>query len=202
MLSLFYAEPVFIGSLNYNTGLFEASTAARLARHLGSLLAAAVAEPSRRLSELPLLSTQESHQLALEWNEAPSEDLGAGVLHERFALQAARAPEATAVVCEGERLSYGDLEVRSNQLARYLTRLGIQPGDRVGLCLERSLEMVMSLLAILKAGGAYVPLDPSYPRERQAFMLAVESRPARANPRTPTAPVAPLTRPRSAGAMW
>ncbi|MBW8879247.1 MAG: amino acid adenylation domain-containing protein, partial [Acidobacteria bacterium] len=172
VLNLFNAEPVFIGLLNYNSGLFEASTAARLARHLGSLLAAAMAEPSRRLSELPLLSAEESHQLVREWNEAPAEDLGSGVLHERFAAQAARSPEATAVVCEGERLSYGDLEVRSNQLARYLVRLGGQPGDRVGLCLERSVEMAVAILGVLKAGAAYVPLDPAYPQERLAFLLA------------------------------
>ncbi|HYX23529.1 MAG TPA: amino acid adenylation domain-containing protein, partial [Thermoanaerobaculia bacterium] len=176
VLSLFNAGSTFIGLLNYNTDLFEASTAERLARHLGSLLAAMVAVPSLPITTLPLLSAAERHQLALEWNEAPSEDLGVGVLHERFAEQAARSLKATAVICEGERLSYGDLEARSNQLARYLVRLGVLPGDLVGLCLERSVEMVVAILGVLKAGAAYVPLDPAYPQERLAFLVA-DSRP-------------------------
>ncbi|HEX3552498.1 MAG TPA: amino acid adenylation domain-containing protein, partial [Thermoanaerobaculia bacterium] len=176
VLNTFGAGSAFGGTLKYNTDLFEPATAARIVRHFTTLLAGAVAEPSRRLSELSLLSPEENHQLVREWNGAPAEDLGAGVLHERFAGQAARAPEATAVVCEGERLSYGDLEARSNQLARYLVRLGVQPGDRVGLCLERSVAMAVAIVGVLKAGAAYVPLDPAYPRERLAFLLA-DSRP-------------------------
>src|SRR6185295_9610639 len=132
--------------------------------------------PSRRLLDLPLLSAEESHQLAREWNEAPVEDLGSGVLHERFAAQAARSPEAVAVVCDGERLSYGELDGRANQLAHHLVGLGVAAGDPVGICLERSAAMVVAILGVLKAGAAYVPLDPAYPQERLAFLLA-DSRP-------------------------
>ncbi|HEX4959375.1 MAG TPA: non-ribosomal peptide synthase/polyketide synthase, partial [Thermoanaerobaculia bacterium] len=171
------AGPVFGGALKYNTDLFEASTAERLVRHFTALLTGAVAEPSRRLSALPLLSAEESYQLVHDWNEAPVEDLDTGVLHERFSAQAARAPEATAVVFEGERLSYGELETRSNQLARYLMGQGVLPGDLVGLRLERSVGMAVAILGVLKAGAAYVPLDPAYPAERLAFLVA-DSRPS------------------------
>ncbi len=164
------------GVLRYNTDLFEPATAKRLVRHFATLVTGAVTEPERPLSSLPLLSAVESHQLAREWNEAPAEDLGEGALHARFAAQAARSPEAVAVVCDGERLSYGELDRRANQLARYLVRLGVLPGDRVGLCLERSTGMLVAILGALKAGAAYVPLDPAYPRERLAFLLA-DSRP-------------------------
>ncbi len=176
VLNAFEAGPVLAGVLKYNTGLFERATAARIVRHFTTLLAGALAEPAQPLADLPLLSPAESHQLAREWNEAPAEDLGEGTLHQRFAAQAARSPEAVAVVCEGERLSYGELDRRANQLARYLVRLGVLPGDRVGLCLERSTPMLVAILGALKAGAAYVPLDPTYPRERLAFLLA-DSRP-------------------------
>ncbi|HYX24955.1 MAG TPA: amino acid adenylation domain-containing protein, partial [Thermoanaerobaculia bacterium] len=171
-LNAFEAGPVFGGVLKYDTDLFEQATASRIVQHFARLLAGAVAEPSLPIRTLPLLSAAERHQLALEWNGAPVEDLGSGLLHARFAEQAARSPEALAVVCEGERLSYGDLEARSNQLSRYLVRLGVLPGDRVGLCLERSVEMAVAILGVLKAGAAYVPLDPAYPQERLAFLLA------------------------------
>ncbi|HEX4961001.1 MAG TPA: amino acid adenylation domain-containing protein, partial [Thermoanaerobaculia bacterium] len=177
VLNLLEAAESFSGVLKYNTDLFEAATAARLARHFVALLAGAVADPVRRLSDVPVLSGTELHQLAREWNELPVEGLGSSVLHERFAEQAARAPEATAVVFEGERLSYGELEIRSNQLARYLVGLGVLPGDRVGLRLERSAGMAVAILGVLKAGAAYVPLDPSYPPERLAFLVA-DSRPS------------------------
>src|SRR6185295_4750670 len=176
VLNAFEAGPVFGGVLKYNTDLFEKATAARIVRHFSTLLAGAVAEPSHRLLDLPLLSAEESDQLIREWNEAPVEDLGSGVLHERFAAQAARSPEAVAVTCEGERLSYGDLDRQANQLARRLVALGVAAGDPVGICLERSTAMVVAILGVLKAGAAYVPLDPAYPRERLAFLLA-DSRP-------------------------
>ncbi|HEV2846704.1 MAG TPA: condensation domain-containing protein, partial [Thermoanaerobaculia bacterium] len=171
VLNLVQAGEAFGGRLDYNSGLFERATAERLVRHFGTLLAGAAMDPSRPISELPLLSTEERHQLVSAWNEAPAEDLGVEVLHARFALQAARAPEAVAVSCDGERLTYGDLDRRANRLARHLIGLGVVPGDRVGLCLERSLEMVVAILGVLKAGAAYLPLDPAYPAERLEFML-------------------------------
>src|SRR6185312_14573078 len=127
-------------------------------------------DPERRLSELPLLSTVESRQL-VEWNATAADYPRDRCLHEWISAQAARTPEAVAVTFGDESLTYGELEADAVSLAAELRRLGVEPETRVGICVERSLEMMVGLLAILKAGGAYVPLDPSYPAERLAFML-------------------------------
>ncbi|HEX6903706.1 MAG TPA: non-ribosomal peptide synthase/polyketide synthase [Thermoanaerobaculia bacterium] len=171
VLNLTEVGSAFTGVLKYNTGLFEAATAARIVRHFGTLLTGGLAEPGWPLSSLPLLSAVEVQQLVLDWNDAPAEDLGVEVLHERFAAQAARQPQAVAVVCDGESLTYGDLDRRANQIANHLVGLGVVPGDLVGLRMERSLEMVTAILGVLKAGAAYVPLDPAYPEERLAYMI-------------------------------
>ncbi|HEX9940914.1 MAG TPA: amino acid adenylation domain-containing protein, partial [Thermoanaerobaculia bacterium] len=155
----------------YATDLFEAPTVERLAHHFAILLEGMAAQPEARLSELSLLTEAERDQLLVEWNTTGREVPG-GCVHEWIAAQAARAPEAVAVVFGAESLTYGELERRANGLARRLCVLGVGPEVRVGVALERSLEMVEGLLAVLKAGGAYVPLDPSYPAERLAFMLA------------------------------
>ncbi len=168
VLSAFQAGETFAGRLDFNSGLFERATAERMVRHYETLLAGAAADPSRPLSELPLLSAEEIRQLV---TGKPLEDLGVETLHERFAVQAAGAPEAVAVVCDGERLSYGDLDRRANQIANHLVGLGVVPGDLVGLRMERSLEMMAAILGVLKAGAAYVPLDPAYPEERLAYMV-------------------------------
>ncbi|HTG36439.1 MAG TPA: non-ribosomal peptide synthase/polyketide synthase [Thermoanaerobaculia bacterium] len=158
-----------LGVWKFNTDLFDRATLARMSRHFEMLIAGAAADPDRSLAELPILTAAERRQLGLE--ERRSEALGGSCLHEIFAAQAARAPEAIAVSCEGEGLSYGELDQRANRLAHHLIASGVAPGDLVGLCLERSVGMVVAMLAVLKAGGAYVPLDPAYPRERLAFML-------------------------------
>ncbi|HEV2846639.1 MAG TPA: condensation domain-containing protein, partial [Thermoanaerobaculia bacterium] len=160
-----------LGFLEYSSDLFDAATAERMGRHAVTLLRGALEAPDRTLWELPMLSEQERHQLVATWNAAPREALGTEVLHERFAAQAIRSPEAVAVVCEGERLTYGELDRRANRIANHLIGLGVLPGDRVGLRLERSLEMVAAILGVLKAGAAYVPLDSTYPAERLAFMI-------------------------------
>ncbi|HEV2844548.1 MAG TPA: amino acid adenylation domain-containing protein, partial [Thermoanaerobaculia bacterium] len=160
-----------LGVLEYSSDLFEAASAGRIARHTVALLRAALENPDRTLWELSFLSREERRQLVAGWNEAPAEALGTEVLHHCFALQAARSPEAVAVVCDGERLSYGDLDRRANQIANHLIGLGVVPGDLVGLRLERSPRMVAAVLGVLKAGAAYVPLDPAYPAERLAFMI-------------------------------
>jgi amino acid adenylation domain-containing protein/non-ribosomal peptide synthase protein (TIGR01720 family) len=153
----------------YNRDLFDAPTIERLLRHFRTLLQQAVAAPTVPVAELPLLSPSEQQELVAEWN-----DTGAGqplLLHEMVAGWAARTPGATAVDSGAQRLTYGDLDRRANQLARHLTSLGVGPGVPVGLCFERSaVEMVIGLLAVLKAGGAYLPLDPTYPEERLAYM--------------------------------
>ena len=135
------------------------------------LLAAAVAEPERAIGRLDILDALERQTILRGWNDTGRAVLPASV-PELFAAQAMRRPEAVAVVFEDEELSYGALDARANQLAHHLRGLGVGPEVVVGLCVERSLEMVVGLLGILKAGGAYLPLDPDYPGERLAFMLA------------------------------
>ena len=161
------------GYFEYATDLFDGSTVARLAGHLKTLLEGIVADPDARISELPLLGEAERHrQIVEEWNETAADYPRDKCLHELFIEQAARTPDAIALVYEDSELSYGELDRRSNQLAHHLRKLGVGPDVIVGLCVERSVEMVVGLLGILKAGGAYVPLDPSYPPERLGYMLA------------------------------
>ena len=159
------------GYLEFSTELFEAATVERMRGHLRTLLEGVAAAPGERVSALPLLAAAERRQLLEEWNQVERTYPAERTLHALFAGQAGRAPEAVAVAYEGERLSYGELERRSNRLAHRLRRLGVGPEARVGLCVERSPEMLVGILGILKAGGAYVPLDPAYPAERLAYVL-------------------------------
>jgi amino acid adenylation domain-containing protein len=158
-------------ALEHATDLFDEATASRLLGHLQVLLAAALAAPGRRLSELPLLTAAEEAQLAA-WNGTavayPGGSLG---LHAEIEAQIERTPDAVAVTCEGASLTYRELGERAARLAGRLRELGVGAESRVGICAERSLEMIAGLLGILWAGGAYVPLDPSYPSDRLAFML-------------------------------
>ncbi|HEX7243883.1 MAG TPA: amino acid adenylation domain-containing protein, partial [Longimicrobiaceae bacterium] len=158
--------------LEYDAGLWDASAADRMLCHLARLLEEIVADPGRRLGELELLSAAERRQVVEEWNRTEAEYPSGLCLHQLFEAQAARTPEAVAVVFQAESLSYRALNARANRLAHHLRGLGVGPEVRVAICVERSLEMVVGLLGILKAGGAYVPLDPAYPAERLAYMLA------------------------------
>src|SRR3954468_4112960 len=162
----------FEAALEYNADLFDAATAERMATHFLNLLAGIEVDPERTLSELPLLAAEERSQLLAGWNETAMARPRGRLLHELFAAQAARTPQAVAVSQDGESLTYGELAERSNRLARRLRRLGVGPEVRVGLCVERTPQMVVALLGILKAGGAYVPLDPAHPTERLALILA------------------------------
>ncbi len=158
------------GQLEYRTDLFDRATMVRLLGHFEVLLRAAVAEPERRLSSLPLLTEPERRQ-SLEWNDTRTVYPGGETcLHRLIEAQVDRSPDAVALVFEGERLTYLQLDRRANQLARLLRNMGVGPEVRVGVSLERSLEMVVALLGVLKAGGAYVPLDRDYPPERLRFM--------------------------------
>ncbi len=159
------------GALEFNTDLFDRTTAVRLAAHFEALARAAVAAPDRPIAELPLLGEAERRQIVVEWN-ATRADVAPGCLHALIEAQAARTPAAVAAVFEGTGLTYRDLDHRANQLAHHLIGLGLGPGRRAGLCVERSPEMLVGLLGILKSGGSYVPLDPAYPAERLAFMAA------------------------------
>jgi amino acid adenylation domain-containing protein/FkbH-like protein len=164
------ADDAVRATFEYNTELFEASTIERLAQHLLQLLTAAVDNPAARVLELPLLGDSERNQILLGWNRTQAA-LGEQSVCELIEQQAARTPEAIACQFQSERLSYAQLDRRANQLARYLQRAGVGPETLVGLCLERSLDMVIALLAILKAGGTYLPLDPTHPSERISFIL-------------------------------
>ncbi len=155
----------------YNLDLFDAGTMTRMLIHFQTLLEGITANPEQRISDLPLLSAAERHRLLVEWNQTKADYSTDQCIHELFETQVERTPERVAVEFEGERLAYGDLNRRANQLAHHLQKLGVGPEVLVGICLERSLELVVGLLGILKAGGAYVPLDPDYPKDRLAFML-------------------------------
>ncbi|RKG57303.1 amino acid adenylation domain-containing protein, partial [Corallococcus sp. CA054B] len=159
------------GVLNYDSDLFDRATVARMMEHYGVLMEAFVANEHARLSELSPLPVSERQQVLVEWN-ATSADYPRDVpVHVRFAEQAARTPDAVALVFGDERMTYGELDQRANQLAHHLRTYGVDAGTRVGLCLERSLELVVGLLGILKAGGAYVPVNRNYPAERISYLL-------------------------------
>ncbi|MCC5658374.1 amino acid adenylation domain-containing protein [Nostoc sp. XA010] len=158
-------------SLEYSTELFDATTIARMIENFQTLLAGIVANPQAKLSELPLLTETEQHQLLVEWNDTQVEYPLEKCLHQWFEAQVEQTPHAVAVVFENQQLTYSELNAKANQLAFYLRSLGVEADSLVGICVERSLEMLIGILGILKAGGAYVPLDPTYPQERLAFML-------------------------------
>ena len=164
-------ERAFSTTWRYNTDLFDSATIARMAEHFLVLLEGIVTHPDRQLSELPLLTETERYQLLTEWNATQADYPQEMCMHQLFEAQAEQTPEATAVVFEAASLTYRELDQRANQLAHHLQTLGVGPDVLVGICMERSLEMVIGLLGILKAGGAYVPLDPEYPKERLAFMI-------------------------------
>ncbi len=159
------------GYLKYNADLFALPTVTDLAGHYAGLLRALVASPERRISEAPLLSPEEEHKILVQWNDTARDYSQNVCLHELIAAQVDRTPSAVAVVFEDQRLTYRELDNRANQLAHYLQKRGVTAETRVGICAERSLEMVVGLVGILKAGAAYVPMDPSYPKARLEFML-------------------------------
>ncbi len=159
------------GYCEYNTDLFDAATAERMLGHYQTLLEGIVADADQSLSTLPLLTQAEWYQMLAKWNNTTVDYPRDRCIHELFEQQVERRPDALAVTFEGEQLSYLELNRRANQLAHYLCKLDVGPEVLVGLCTERSLEMVVGILGILKAGGAYLPLDPTYPAERLAFML-------------------------------
>ncbi|MEM7352072.1 MAG: amino acid adenylation domain-containing protein [Acidobacteriota bacterium] len=171
-LALAELDDTVAGVWEYDRDLYDASTVARLAGQFEVLLAEMVAHPQQRLSQLALLQPAERHQLVAEWSHTSAAKATAVSVPELVAARASRAPDALAVVYSDQALSYGELNVRANRLAGYLVDLGVGPGARVGLCLDRSLELVVAVLAVFKAGGAYVPLDPEYPADRLAFMAA------------------------------
>ncbi|HEX7240374.1 MAG TPA: amino acid adenylation domain-containing protein, partial [Longimicrobiaceae bacterium] len=175
-LTLFLTETPggLTGSLEYNADLFEADTVRRMAGHFQALLEGIVRDPAQRVGDLPVLGAAERRQLLVAWNATAAPVPGEPLVHRAFEAQAARTPDSPAVMLAGTDLSltYAELNARANRLARRLRALGVGTETRVGVCLERTPELVTALLAVLKAGGAYVPVDLAYPAERIAFMLA------------------------------
>ncbi len=164
------------GLVEYNADLFDGATIDRMSGHFGTLLEGMAARPEARLSEIPMMEEAERRRVVVEFNETRADGPAGACFHERFEAQAARAPGALAVAFGEERVAYGDLNRRANRLAHHLRTLGVAPESLVGIYLERSIEMVVTILAVLKAGGAYLPLDPAYPEQRLARMLD-EARP-------------------------
>ncbi|MFF5070222.1 non-ribosomal peptide synthetase [Micromonospora olivasterospora] len=159
-------------AFEYSTDLFEERTVASMAEHFETLIQAALTSPDKPVSELPLLNAAEVVRRLEEWNATRDDRwLRPATLHELFEAQARRSPDHIALSYEERTLTYAELDRHTNQLARTLRAKGVGPEARVGICAERSLELVIGLLAILKAGGAYVPLDPDYPADRLAFMV-------------------------------
>jgi amino acid adenylation domain-containing protein len=172
------AAGLLIG-LEYSTDLFTAATITRLLGHYRMLLAGIVADSSRRVAALPLLTDAERQQLLVEWNSTQTRPRNtehgtaeAGCIHQLFAAQVTRTPDVVALTYGAQQLTYAELDRRANQLAQHLRALGVGPELRVGIAMARSPELVIALLGTLKAGGAYVPLDPSYPPDRLTFMLS------------------------------
>lgn len=159
------------GVFEYNTDLFETDKVTRMIGHFENLLQEVATNPDQRISELRVLKEAEQKQLLVQWNATEKDYAKEQCLHQLFEAKVKQTPEAVAAVMGKEQLTYSELNNRANRLAHYLQKLSIGPDVRVGICAERSLEMLVGLLGILKAGGAYVPLDPSYPKERLAYML-------------------------------
>ncbi len=171
-LSLIEREGGLTTVFEYNPDLFDSTTISRMADHYEELLKGILKDPDQHLAELPVLTQTEKTKLLVEWNNTELNYPADVCVSELFEKQVSQSPNATAVTFEGSSLSYQQLNERANQLARHLRNLGVKPDSLVGIYMERSLDMVVSLLGILKAGGAYVPLDPAFPSDRLEFMLA------------------------------
>ena len=156
---------------DYNTDLFDASTIKRWLGHLQTLLESIAAAPSQSIDRLPILSEVERHEITVRWNDTAAKYDDVETLQNWFELQVDQTPNALALTSEDRHLTYRELNRRTNQLAHHLKQLGVGPDVRVGVCAERSIEMVVALMGILKAGGCYMPLDPDYPSNRLALML-------------------------------
>lgn len=171
-LFLTEGEQGFSGTFEYNTNLFDRETIERISRHFERLIEAALEYPQKRISQLPLLSEDERRTILYEWNDTAGPFPSEVCMHELFEAQAERTPEASAVVFGKERTTYSELNRRANRLAHKLRACDVKRGARVGICMDRSLDMVTSVVGAVKAGAAYVPLDPDWPAERIRWILA------------------------------
>ncbi|MEM7758012.1 MAG: condensation domain-containing protein, partial [Cyanobacteria bacterium P01_A01_bin.40] len=171
-LDMYETASGLAGAFEYNTDLFDEATIACMANHFCSLLSGIVDNPEQPISQFPLLTTVEQQQILFDWNNTQTEYPQDQCFPQLFEQQAEQTPNAVAVVFQDQQLTYHELNQRANSLAHYLQKLGVKPEFKVGLCVERSPEMIIGMLGILKAGGAYLPLDPTYPPARLAFMLS------------------------------
>jgi amino acid adenylation domain-containing protein len=171
LLSMMDTKEGLTGTLEYNTDLFNANTITRMVGHFQTMLESIVSDPYQGISELPILTPAERQMLLVDWNNTQIDYPQKACIHHLFEAQVEKIPDAIALIFANQELTYGELNIRANQLAHHLQSLGVKPETLVGICMERSMEMVVGILAILKAGGAYLPLDSSYPQERLAFML-------------------------------
>ncbi|MEH1855169.1 MAG: amino acid adenylation domain-containing protein [Nostoc sp.] len=164
-------EQGLVATCEYNTDLFNADTITRMLGHFQTLLESIVSNPEQRISDLQLLTPSEVQQLLVEWNNTETDYPQNKCIHQLFEAQVEKTPSNIAVIFENQKLTYQELNDQANKLAHYLQKIGVKPEVIVGVCMKRSPEMLIALLAILKAGGAYVPLDPAYPQERLTFMV-------------------------------
>jgi amino acid adenylation domain-containing protein len=164
-------DGIWRASADFNSDLFETESMRRMLNHFKNILEAIVADPGQSISRLPLLSSEERNRILLEWNNNSTDYPREKCIHEVFEEQVVRAPNAVALIFEDQQLTYRQLNQRANHLAHQLREHDVGPNTLVAICAERSIELIVGILAILKAGGAYVPLDPGYPKERLQFML-------------------------------
>ncbi|WP_353931424.1 non-ribosomal peptide synthase/polyketide synthase [Okeanomitos corallinicola TIOX110] len=170
-LSIEQTETGLIGGWEYNTDLFDSSTINRMTGHFINLLSAIVENPQTEINQLPILTATEKQQLLIDWNKTETENKIEKTITQLFTEQVEKTPNAVAVVFENQQLTYSELNNKANQLAHYLISLGVKADILVGICVERSLEMIIGQLGILKAGASYLPIDPEYPTERIKFIL-------------------------------
>ncbi len=161
-----------LAEFKYNSDVLEAKTVAKIAEHFQNLLTAVVENPETPVDKLSMLSEAEKQQILVEWNDTKTDYPQDISIYQLFESQVEKTPDAIAVIFESEKLTYSELNNKANQLAHYLQQLGVKPESHLGICVERSLSMVIGILGILKAGAAYVPLDSSYPSERLAYMIS------------------------------
>lgn len=171
-LELFETPDGISGWFEYSTDLFDAATVSRIGEHFQTLVAGIVTNPDQKVADLPLLTDAERQQLLVEWNQTQADYPQQACIHQLFEAQVERSPDSIAAIFAQQQITYRQLNTRANQLARHLQTLGVGPEVLVGICVERSLEMIVGVLAILKAGGAYIPLDPAYPQQRLSLMLS------------------------------
>lgn len=170
-LELFETPDGISGWFEYSTDLFDAATISRIGENFQTLVAGIVANPDQKVADLPLLTATERQQLLVGWNQTQADYPEQSCIHQLFEAQVQRSPDSIAAIFAEQQITYHDLNARANQLARHLQTLGVGPDVLVGICVERSLEMIVAILAILKAGGAYIPLDAAYPQQRLSLML-------------------------------